>query len=203
MLKTKRTVIFAVRTKITKKQVFSIPNIMSMFRLALIPLIVWLYIGKENPMLTAATVIISGLTDVIDGFIARRFNMVKDVGKALDPFADKLTQIALLACLVSRFPLLMFPLCFMVVKEGVSLALRSIIYKRTGEVRCALWHGKANTVLLYATMFMHLVWYDIPYEVTCVSVGACMCLMVVSFVLYSMESIVMLKKAEQEDENEE
>ena len=193
-----------MKTKITKKQVFTVPNIMSMFRIALIPFIMWLYLGLEAPMLTALAVIVSGLTDVIDGYIARHFNMVTDVGKALDPLADKLTQIALLACLVSRFPLLMFPLCFMLVKEGVSLALRSVIYKITGEVRCALWHGKANTVLLYTTMFVHIVWYDIPYDLTCISIGACMCLMVISFVLYSAESIVMLKKAknkEEEDQN--
>lgn len=191
-----------MRAKITKKQVFSIPNIMSMFRLALIPLIVWFYLGLENPILTAVAVVVSGLTDVIDGYVARRFNMVTDVGKALDPFADKLTQIALLACLVSRFPLLVFPLCLMVVKEGVSLALRSVIYKMTGEVRCALWHGKANTVLLYTTMFVHIVWYDIPYDLTCISIGACMCLMVISFVLYSAESIVMLKRAVDEIEDQ-
>ena len=191
-----------MRAKITKKQVFSIPNIMSMFRLALIPLIVWFYLGLENPILTAVAVVVSGLTDVIDGYVARRFNMVTDVGKALDPFADKLTQIALLACLVSRFPLLVFPLCLMVVKEGVSLALRSVIYKMTGEVRCALWHGKANTVLLYTTMFIHIVWYDIPYDLTCISIGACMCLMVISFVLYSAESIVMLKRAVDEIEDQ-
>ena len=191
-----------MRAKITKKQVFSIPNIMSMFRLALIPLIVWFYLGLENPILTAVAVVVSGLTDVIDGYVARRFNMVTDVGKALDPFADKLTQIALLACLVSRFPLLVFPLCLMVVKEGVSLALRRVIYKMTGEVRCALWHGKANTVLLYTTMFVHIVWYDIPYDLTCISIGACMCLMVISFVLYSAESIVMLKRAVDEIEDQ-
>ena len=191
-----------MRAKITKKQVFSIPNIMSMFRLALIPLIMWLYLGLEKPILTAVAVVVSGLTDVIDGYVARRFNMVTDVGKALDPFADKLTQIALLGCLVSRFPLLMFPLCLMVVKEGVSLALRSVIYKMTGEVRCALWHGKANTVLLYTTMFVHIVWYDIPYDLTCISIGACMCLMVISFVLYSAESIVMLKRAVDEIEDQ-
>ena len=173
-----------------------------MFRLALIPLIVWFYLGFENPILTAVAVVVSGLTDVIDGYVARRFNMVTDVGKALDPFADKLTQIALLACLVSRFPLLVFPLCLMVVKEGVSLALRSVIYKMTGEVRCALWHGKANTVLLYTTMFVHIVWYDIPYDLTCISIGACMCLMVISFVLYSAESIVMLKRAVDEIEDQ-
>ena len=191
-----------MKTKITKKQVFTVPNIMSMFRIALIPFIMWLYLGLEAPMLTALAVIVSGLTDVIDGYIARHFNMVTDVGKALDPLADKLTQIALLACLVSRFPLLMFPLCFMLVKEGVSLALRSVIYKITGEVRCALWHGKSNTVLLYTTMFVHIVWYDIPYDLTCISIGACMCLMVISFVLYSAESIVMLKRAVDEIEDQ-
>ena len=191
-----------MKTKITKKQVFTVPNIMSMFRIALIPFIMWLYLGLEAPMLTALAVIVSGLTDVIDGYIARHFNMVTDVGKALDPLADKLTQIALLACLVSRFPLLMFPLCFMLIKEGVSLALRSVIYKITGEVRCALWHGKANTVLLYTTMFVHIVWYDIPYDLTCISIGACMCLMVISFVLYSAESIVMLKRAVDEIEDQ-
>ena len=184
-----------MKTRITKKQVFTIPNIMSMVRLAMIPFIVWLYLVEEEPVWTALTVMLSGITDVVDGFIARRFNMITDVGKALDPLADKLTQLAVLICLVTRFPLLMFPLCIMVVKEIASVVLRSVIFKKTGEVQGAHWHGKANTVLLYATMFLHIIWYDIPYGITCVSVGACTCMMIISCVLYSIENVSNIKKA--------
>ena len=85
-------------------KILTIPNILSLMRICMIPLFVWTYLAKENYMATAAILILSGLTDLTDGMIARRFNMVSNLGKALDPFADKLTQAAIMICLGYRFP---------------------------------------------------------------------------------------------------
>jgi cardiolipin synthase len=145
-------------------------------------------------VLTALLVVLSGLTDVVDGFIARHFNMISDVGKALDPIADKLTQIAMLFCLWTRFPLILLPLIIILVKEISSFVLRAIVIKKTGAVDGAVWHGKLNTVLLYAVMFLHIVWYEIPFglSVTCILVSCAM--MLLSYVLYSIDGIVKLLK---------
>ena len=61
-----------------KDQVLTIPNLVSVIRLALIPLIVWLYIGKQEYSAAVAVILISGATDIIDGFIARKFNIDHD-----------------------------------------------------------------------------------------------------------------------------
>ena len=93
-----------------KHQILTIPNLMSLFRLCLIPLIVWLYHEKEMYGLAAFALVISGITDVADGIVARRFDMVSDFGKAFDPVADKLTQFAMLVCLAVRFQWILVPM---------------------------------------------------------------------------------------------
>ena len=82
-----------------KKDILTIPNLLSLFRLLMIPVIVWLYVKEKNYYAAAAMVLISGATDIADGIIARKFNMISDFGKILDPMADKLTQGALIICL--------------------------------------------------------------------------------------------------------
>ena len=84
-------------------RILTIPNLLSAFRILLVPVIVWLYCWKADYPLAAWTLTLSGLTDIVDGFIARRFHMVSNLGKALDPIADKLTQTAALGCLLTRF----------------------------------------------------------------------------------------------------
>ena len=165
---------------------------LSLFRLILIPFILWAYCYEYSYALTAVLVVVSGLTDVIDGFVARRFNMVSDFGKALDPIADKLTQIAILFCLVTRFPFILLPLIIIIVKETSSFVLRAVVIHKTGEVKGAVWHGKLNTVLLYAVMFLHIVWYDIPTHASLICIFATCAMMVLSYVLYSIDGIRQL-----------
>lgn len=87
----------------SKDQVLTIPNLLSVIRLALIPLIVWLYVGKQAYSAAVIVILISGATDIIDGAITRRFHMVSDLGKILDPIADKLTQGAVILCLAVKY----------------------------------------------------------------------------------------------------
>ena len=63
-----------------KKDILTIPNLLSLFRLLMIPVIVWLYVKEKNYYAAAAMVLISGATDIADGIIARKFNMISDFG---------------------------------------------------------------------------------------------------------------------------
>ena len=103
-----------------KIKVFTIPNILSMFRIVLIPLFIWLYVNR-NDREAFVILILSGVTDVFDGFIARRFGMISAVGKALDPISDKLTQVAVLYCLLNRFEAMWIPFLLMIFKEALLL----------------------------------------------------------------------------------
>ena len=106
-----------------KDQVLTIPNLLSVIRLALIPLIVWLYIGKQEYSAAVAVILISGATDIIDGFIARKFNMVSDLGKILDPVADKLTQATVILCLTVKYRWMRGLIVLFVVKEIIMAVL--------------------------------------------------------------------------------
>ena len=187
------------RSRLTKDQIWTIPNILSFVRLALIPLIIWLYIGEKQPVLALAVILLSGLTDIVDGFIARHFNMITDFGKMLDPVADKLTQIAILISLVSRFPLMLLPLCIMVVKEIVSFVIRLCVFRKTEEVHSAVWHGKANTVILYAIICLHIIWIEIPPIVSTLTILFSAVFMVFSFVLYMISCLRVLTKSKQSE----
>lgn len=177
-----------------KKRIITIPNILSFFRLCLIPVIVWLYCFKKEYLFATLVLVISGVTDIVDGIIARNFDMVSDFGKAFDPVADKLTQISMLFCLLTRFPHMIFPLVFLTVKEVLAAVFNMITIKKTGEVMGAVWHGKLNTVLLYCMMLIHLLWFNIPALISDILIGVCIAAMLLSAVLYNIRSIRVLRK---------
>ena len=185
----------------TRKQLFTIPNLLSLLRLCMIPLIIWLYCTQKNYALTAVVLVLSGLTDMVDGYIARRFNMVTDLGKALDPVADKLTQASVMFCLLSRFRMMLVPLLLLIFKEVCNGVMSLVVIKKTGKVCGADWHGKVCTWLLYAMMFVHIVWFDISREWTTALIGICVIMMSVSFALYMVRNYKMLTKEVTNNDN--
>lgn len=187
------------------KKIITIPNILTFFRLCLIPVIVVLYLKAMHNndaclyLWAAGVLLLSFLTDVADGFIARTFHMISNFGKIIDPIADKLTQLAMLFCLLFRFfPLMLIPLALLVIKEFISGVAVLIFMKQTGTVEGADWHGKIATFLLYAMMLMHLVWFDIPQLVSLISVLICTLTMLVSFVLYMIRNLRPVIKGRKE-----
>ena len=176
-----------------QKKILTVPNILSFFRLCLIPVIVWLYVGKQDYLWTLLILTLSGIKDIVDGIIARKFNMISDFGKAFDPVADKLTQMAMLFCLVSRFKYMIIPFILLVVKEVTTGITALISIKRTGTVKGAVWHGKLTTVSLYAMMAIHVVWFNIPRAVSMILVGVCLGIMLMSFIMYAMQNIKAIK----------
>ena len=185
----------------TRKQLFTIPNLLSLLRLCMIPLIIWLYCTQKNYALTAVVLVLSGLTDMVDGYIARRFNMVTDLGKALDPVADKLTQASVMFCLLSRFRMMLVPLLLLIFKEVCNGVISLVVIKKTGKVCGADWHGKVCTWLLYAMMFVHIVWFDISREWTTSLIGICVIMMTLSFALYMVRNYKMLTKEVTNNDN--
>ena len=176
----------------TSSKIITIPNLLSLFRVCLIPVIVWFYV--ENQFLLAGCVLVlSGITDIVDGFIARQFHMVSDLGKVLDPIADKLTQTVMLVCLLVRFRLMALPLVFLIIKEFCMAVTGALVIKKTGRVPGAVWHGKVATLLLYVTMFLHIFWIEMPPVVSAALIVACTMMIGVSFILYMVRNIKLLR----------
>lgn len=179
-------------------RIFTIPNMLSFFRICLIPVIVWFYLVKKNYTWTVCILILSGATDMVDGFIARRFNMISNLGKVLDPIADKLTQAVMLVCLFTRFPMMIVPLVLMLVRELFMGVTGLMIIKKTGNVLGACWHGKMATCLLYVMMILHVFWYDIPVFVSDFAITACILMVAVSFGLYGVRNMKILRQSGKE-----
>ena len=176
-----------------QKKILTIPNILSFFRLCLIPVIMWLYIKKQDYLSTLIILLLSGATDIVDGIIARKYNMISDFGKIFDPIADKLTQMAMLFCLVSRFNYMMIPLIFLVIKEIFTGVTSLISFKRAKSVKGAVWHGKLTTVTLYSVIAIHLIWFNISRTVSLILVGISIGIMLMSFIMYSVQNCKAIK----------
>ena len=178
----------------TQNKILTIPNMLSFFRLCLIPVIMWLYCVEENYLWAGIILIVSGITDTVDGFVARHFHMTSDLGKVLDPVADKLTQAAMLFCLLTRFPLMIVPLGIMVLKEFFMGVTGLMVIQKTGKVFGADWHGKVTTWLLYAMMILHVFWYNIPAALSRILIAACVVMMLISLVLYGRHNLKALRE---------
>ena len=179
----------------TKGQICTIPNLLSLVRIGLIPLFIWLYCVKQEFLWTGIILLLSGITDLVDGWIARRFHMMSDVGKILDPVADKLTQGAMLFCLISRFPLMLAVLILLIIKELFAGAMGLLVIRRTGQVFGAKWHGKVATCLLYAMMICHVVWPNIPVGLSTFIILCCIGIMTLSLILYGIRNVKALLHA--------
>ncbi len=140
-----------------KKEVFTIPNILTLFRLALIPVYVNIYLNAtelREYFLAGSILAVSCLTDMIDGKIARQFNMISTLGKILDPIADKLTQFTLTLCLSVQYPALRFVLILFVIKEGFQGIVGLINLRKGKMLPGALLAGKICTTVLFVSLIV-------------------------------------------------
>ena len=167
-----------------KKEIVTVPNLLSLLRLVMIPVIMWLYLAENNYYAATAVIILSGITDIADGFIARKFNMVSNFGKILDPIADKITQGMLIIALCFRHNLMIMLIILFVIKEFILAVLGAITLKKHDSVNSSKWHGKLNTVVLYLTMLMLILFPDFPKAAERVMVILCIITMTLSTVLY-------------------
>ena len=174
-----------------KQEVFSIPNLLSYFRLLLIPLFIQLYMN-ENFTEALITLAASGLSDVIDGRVARKYNMVTDLGKVLDPVADKLTQCAMMFCVAMRYPAMWWLLGLHVVKELIMIVMGWYVLKKTDTVNSAICCGRPRAGVIYAVMTVHVIVPTIPQAVSAANAAVCAGLIILSLVVYTARYIKLL-----------
>lgn len=132
-----------------------VPNALTILRFLLIPFIVF-YIFTGNFILAFVFFTVSGLTDIADGFIARKFNLISNFGKLMDPLADKLTQIATLASLVFANIIPVWILGIVLLKEFIMIVGASFLYGKDVVVY-SRWYGKLATVLFYVAIVFSLI----------------------------------------------
>ena len=132
-----------------------IPNILTIIRFLLIPFII-LSVLYGNYILAFILFTLSGITDIADGCIARKFNLISNFGKLMDPLADKLTQISMLASLAIKSIIPSWIVIIVVVKEVTMVCGASFLYGKDVVVY-SRWYGKLATVLLYFAIVSSLV----------------------------------------------
>lgn len=170
-----------------KKEILSIPNLLSLFRLALIPVYMLIYLNATQPShyyLSAAILAVSCLTDLIDGKIARRFNMVTTLGILLDPVADKATQFTLILCLAMRYPVLWYLVATFVVKEGFQLIAGSLILRKGKILDGALLTGKICTTVLFVSLIILIMIPTMAEEHVAIITAIDIAFMIISFIGY-------------------
>lgn len=130
----------------------NIPNILSVIRFLLIFVFVFFMFYKfpDYSIAAAFTYLAAGGTDILDGWLARRYGWVTRAGKILDPLADKLFQITVLVCLAVRGFLPIWLIVPFILKEILQLTLGFLMIKKRNVVVHSCWYGKAATVALCA-----------------------------------------------------
>ena len=147
-----------------KKDVLTVPNMLSLFRLVLIPVYIVIYLNATTAreyFLAGTILAVSCLTDMIDGQIARHFNMISNVGKVLDPLADKLTQLALTICLSIKYPILRSVLVLFVAKEAFQTLALVVMYRRGKVLPGSLIPGKLCTSVLFLSFIVMVLIPDL------------------------------------------
>lgn len=133
-----------------------IPNILSVIRILLVFVFIFVFFFVDH-YLALVIFLLAGLTDVVDGYLARKNQWITELGKVLDPLADKLMQCTVLVCLcVEKMIPIWFAIPFFV-KEGFTLLIGLIVIKRRDVAVVSKWYGKMTVCLFYATVAISII----------------------------------------------
>ncbi|MBE5963290.1 MAG: CDP-alcohol phosphatidyltransferase family protein [Lachnospiraceae bacterium] len=173
--------------KYTKKEVFSIPNCLGYFRILLIPVFIFLYVKAETKSdyhMAAGIILLSGFTDFLDGFIARTFRQITELGKALDPIADKLTQGAIIIALMFKIEKMWMLVLFFICKEAFMGINGFLLLRRGKRLDGAMWFGKVSTAVFYLCTFVLICFPSLPYAAVISLMLVTAFFLALSFLLY-------------------
>lgn len=180
-----------------KKELWSIPNLLSLFRILLIPVYMCIYLNAEGAedYTTAGVILAVGcLTDFADGKIARRFNMITNLGKVLDPMADKLTQLSLLICLSARRNALKYLLMMFLIKEFWQFFAMLSALSRGKALNGALMSGKISTTVLFTSLGVMFVLPGLSDRFTNILTLVCFVFLLYAFADYVWAYCGKIKK---------
>ena len=188
-----------------KKDICSIPNLLSLLRLILIPVYVTIYLNARDATdyyLAGGILAVSCLTDLIDGKIARHFNMITSLGKFLDPLADKLTQFTLILCLALKVEksLLWYLIGLFVLKESFQLIAGGIRLRRGIMLKGALFSGKICTTILFVSLILMVMMPEMPLKLINIITIVDAVFLLIAFVHYAVAYFCMDSKFQSVDE---
>ena len=138
---------------IKAKDFLTVPNLLTYLRILLIGPFVYLFLNQEY-IWAMVTVGVSALSDCCDGFIARRFNQVTDLGKMLDPIADKLPLLAVMVCITILTPIVLPIMLILILKDVVMLIGGTYMIKKGLQPPAAKWYGKVGTIVFYFSVIL-------------------------------------------------
>ena len=182
-----------------KKDICSIPNLLSLLRLILIPVYVAIYLNARSAAdyyLAGGILAVSCLTDLIDGKIARHFNMITSLGKVLDPLADKLTQFTLILCLALKAEsgLLWYLIGLFVLKESFQLIAGGIRLRKGIMLKGALLSGKVCTTILFVSLIIMVILPEMPVKIINIITIVDAVFLLIAFVHYAVAYFCMDNK---------
>ena len=181
---------------LTRREICTVPNLLSTLRLCLAVVFFGIFerygVGEYRTVLVLL-ILAAAATDVLDGRIARSFNSISQVGRILDPVADKAMQGVMIAYLIPRYPLAKLVLILFVIKECYMTVAGWKVLMETKETIEAQWHGKLNTAVTYVVVLILLAGPRLPYSTSNVLIGACAVCMAMSLSMYASQFREMLE----------
>lgn len=201
------------QAKSLREGALTVPNLLSAIRIVLVPVFLVLFLQKHY-LGAIIAVAASGLSDFLDGKIARKFNQISNLGKMLDPLADKLTTIAIAIAyyfafhasddmLLRRFSGVFW---FFVVKEVLMVVGAVVILANNYRPAAANWFGKVSTFYYYIVMILLLCvapvfgafsrWWSLPSVAIVVMVSLSVVLTLMAFISYLPAAFRQMKKGD-------
>lgn len=172
----------------------NIPNILSFIRLLMIPVFVYTYFAFDTmpkSIIAAGVYLLAWITDALDGYLARRNNWITDLGKWLDPLADKAMQFAAAICFAVDNLVFLLVVIPMFIKELLMLIGGMLVIKRKHIVVQALWYGKVATIILFGCAFFRIIFRESPvFDITVAML--ILVTMIFALVMYSIRTIKTL-----------
>lgn len=148
-----------------KSAILTVPNLLSVFRILLIPVYMLVYLnaaGRRHYLLAGSILALSCMTDLVDGIIARKYGQITNLGKILDPLADKLTQLSLLFSLSQKYNLLYSVLGLFLAKELFQFGALLFFVQKGKVLTGALFAGKICTTVLFVSLIFLVLFPGIP-----------------------------------------
>lgn len=133
-----------------------LPNYLTVLRLIIVPIIFSLIL-LEYYITAFIFFVIASFTDILDGVIARKYNLITDWGKLMDPLADKITQISTISALIIKGIIPFWILVILTTKELIMISIGFFLYKRNIVTVHSKWYGKMATVLFFLAIVLSLL----------------------------------------------
>ena len=187
------------------KDLVAIPNILCYLRIIMVGGFLYIYntaTSQNDYYIAMLVVMVAGITDFLDGRIARKFNMITDLGKVIYPVADKLMQFAMLITLTFNVKNMYMLTIYLIIKEVVLALIAFIILKTKGRrLNGAKWYGKVCTAVLYVVMLVFVAVPQLNAYLRNALLIVCAAAITLSFVMYIRLYIIMIKDSRHNTKN--